>query len=101
MSELTNNEVMENQVNDETDITADYLVENSGSGRAIGLTVGLITGAIGLGTLVYKKFKSKKKDEQPKKKTKKRLKWVEVEEVDSTDEVPDIVEESEEEVTEE
>lgn len=104
MSELTNNEVMENQVNDETNITADYLVENSGSGRAIGLTVGLITGAIGLGTLAYKKFKSKKKkkkDEQPKKKTKKRLKWVEVEEVDSTDEVPDIVEESEEEVTEE
>ena len=71
MSELTNTEVMENQMDNGVDIATDHSVDSSGSGRTIGLTVGLITGAIGLGTLAYKKFKSKKKDETSKKKLKK------------------------------
>ena len=100
MSE-NNNEVMDNEVEGIDLEPADYSVEEGGSGKAIGLTVGLITGAVALGAAAYKKIKSKKKDEQPKKKkAKKRLKWVEVEEVDEPENESVIEEEIDEEAAE-
>lgn len=86
MSEEIKNEVMETsgEINDIDDFN--YSENECGSGKTVGLTIGLITGAVALGAAAYKKYKSKKKDgEQPKKKVKKRLRWVEVEDdVDNT-----------------
>lgn len=79
MENLNENLVIEGTEN--TDDMAVYDLpaetEESGSGAGTAVVVGLITGAVAIGALAYKKIKAKK-DGKPRKR--KKLMWVEVEE---------------------
>lgn len=75
------NELMETTEENTDIIDCDYYeVEEGGSGKAIALAAGLVTGIAALSVAVYKKLKAKKDDKPKQKKPKKRLRWVEVDE---------------------
>lgn len=89
-----NKELMEITEENEV-IDSDYCgVEEGGSGKAIALAAGVVTGVAALGVAVYKKLKAKKEDKP--KKPKKRLRWVEVDEEEN-----DVIDVESEEIDEE
>ena len=69
MMEVTENEAVESEMNNDT--------EDSGSGMVLGLVLAGVAGMVAGGTAVYKKLKAKTGDKKPRKKRK--LMWVDVE----------------------
>ena len=63
---------------------ADDTMDESGSGKVLGLVLAGLAGAATLGMVAYKKIKSKKEDKKPRKK--KRLRWVEVDDEEEFEE---------------
>lgn len=63
---------------------ADDTMDESGSGKILGLVLAGLAGAATLGVVAYKKIKSKKEDKKPRKK--KRLRWVEVDDEEEFEE---------------
>ena len=77
-------ETEEVEVMDLVPSEADDTMEESGSGKVLGLVLAGLAGAATLGVVAYKKIKSKKGDKKPRKK--KRLKWVEVDDEEEFEE---------------